>query len=791
MAATDYANVFISPLADNAAVKLNSWNTAKGTPGPSLKAPILDIPGQDKTGDPLAGMTPEQRNAELSLIKSYGTQENLQKYSPALWANDPSRQTKNADGSTTYKPFTPSEVLQYVGQVTIPNILQHDPQAQLDGTAAKLRADIQKRGLNVVVAEMGQKILQDQALRQQTYGQNDQRSLPDLMNAANPSTYAAYAGASGNQGQVLADSYSGIETMGQRSDWYSQQLPSDWKTVGPMMASFAAAVLGPELMAAFGEAGMDVGSALGSVIDTGTGIPEAVGSTVGQGIGQGVGAGLLSQGGSLVTGQGINPDALAAGAVTGGVGSVLSPALGGAGGDLLGAAGQTAGQTLGTGLAGAAGQLATGGNVNLPGLAGKTVGSGVGAELGGAAGAGIGSFIGGTAANILTGSGGGSAGGGGSPAASGSTVGTNMANPTIQPLATPAGAPSDNLAAPGTAPTTAPASSGGGVLDSLWNYVSGNAGNLAAFGGLAATGLAEAKSAQNQAQQYAGQLTALGQPYVDTGKATLGTYNQGMAQTAAGQVAGAGAELGIANQGFADYSANKLPPAIEQQLQDQVASQKAALRASLGPNVDSSTLATQYAAIDNQANLNRQQLLDSRLQTAQNSYNQVQGAFTTLLNQAIAAGSTGMAPETTAIQTLIQSDAQISQALNQLFGSIATGYGLSQSGTGGTPGGAATGGVAGAIGSGIKSAVGGAAKAITGGGSSVGPTQPDPATYNATVSGQFGDLNLGQDTSGSIFQDLGQNSTDLNIPPYLDPNQPGWADSNWLSSDPFGLGVQP
>lgn len=350
-----------------------------------------------------------------------------------------------------------------------------------------------------------------------------------------------------------------------------------------------------------------------------------------------------------------------------------------------------------------------------------------------------------------------------------------LTDPTTTPpasttLATSAATPPTGVATAGGPGTTTPPASAGsstGIVDtlltdlgSLWsgftNYVSSNAGNLAAFTGLGAAGLYEAHNAQQDASKYAGQLQSIGAPYVAAGQQQLGAFTGAAPAADAQQIAGAGTLGDIANQSFTDYQSGKLPPAYEQQLTDQATAAKAQLRASLGPNVDSSTLATQDEAIDQQMNLNRQQLLDQRLQIGEQAYQQVQGAFNNLLNEALGAGSLGLNAEAQAIGLKISSDTQIAAALTQMFGAIAQGYGAASApAAGGTAGTPAAGGTAGSSSQSgglldwLKKTFGGQGGATsvpgiggpvgTGGGTSV-PPLTDPSQIGNIDWGSFGSV---------------------------------------------------
>jgi hypothetical protein len=250
---------------------------------------------------------------------------------------------------------------------------------------------------------------------------------------------------------------------------------------------------------------------------------------------------------------------------------------------------------------------------------------------------------------------------------------------------------------------SAPAPSGGGFN---WGALGSTLGGLAPSLLAGGIGLSQAKGAQTQNDAFAAQLTALGGPYTAAGQQLLKQFQSGQIRpdqtnvanlaTSQGQnLIDSGAGLSaIAQAAYKDYQAGKLPPADEQRLSDQTAAQKQEMRQRLSQQgiVDSSILAGYDQQIENQANINRQDLLDKRFATGNTAYDQwlkstsegqalkLQGAqfasqsLDNMLNQSLLLGSEGMTPITQAIELKMQSDAQLSGQVGQLMSNLASAY---------------------------------------------------------------------------------------------------------------------
>ena len=259
-------------------------------------------------------------------------------------------------------------------------------------------------------------------------------------------------------------------------------------------------------------------------------------------------------------------------------------------------------------------------------------------------------------------------------------------------------------------------------------------------------GLAAASQAQKDLAALSGQEQALGQPYVDAGKADLAKYQSGTIspaeQAAADYMKSAGAtniseaapllQLGNTYLGYA--ATNSLPPNVEAKLSQDVAAQKAAATQQYG--ADSSALTAVLAQIDGQAAQTRQNLINNYGTQGQSYYasgtalQQTGQADTAAgyqaivndiqqnLTNAMAEASLGFGPIEAGIQAQIQGDAVIADALMAMFGELYKNVAASTA--------PATGGGGGS--SAAKPAATGGTPAASGGGSAYGAT---PATNTA------------------------------------------------------------
>jgi hypothetical protein len=367
---------------------------------------------------------------------------------------------------------------------------------------------------------------------------------------------------------------------------------------------------------------------------------------------------------------------------------------------------------------------------------------------------------------------------GSSVSSPGSLSSTNLALPTqdLSALNDPNyfTAPSTNTGTLGQPTTGVNTGSGAGVGGGAGGSNTGaNIGGL--LGGLAPTlvaggiGLAQASGAQSQNAQLEAQMAALGGPYTVAGQQLLKQWQSQQITPAQQNVVNTlnkeGATLessaaplsAIAQAAYQNYQSGTLPAADQLQLDNQVKSQKQQVAQQLASAgiTDSTILAGQNAQIDNQAMITKQQLLDARFATGNVAYDQWLTATTqgqalqaeaakfaatsldNMLTQSLSLSAEGMAPIMQSIQLAIQSNAALSQQVNQLMGNLASSYAYSA--TGGKPPGTAGGGTVGAL-----TALGSAAgKALGGGGTSGGGSSSaaggsstsalDPNYFNAST----------------------------------------------------------
>ena len=284
-----------------------------------------------------------------------------------------------------------------------------------------------------------------------------------------------------------------------------------------------------------------------------------------------------------------------------------------------------------------------------------------------------------------------------------------------------------------TNPTDSSTSTDPGFLSSLGadlsSFFNSPLGTTAEFGALAGLGLSQANSQKQTNDQLAQSLSTPGQPYTAAGSAELTQLEGG---------ASVGGPLGasITQQTTAaknlgnvatEYSTGNLTPAQNTQVQDFIKQQRAMVDTQLAAsgNTDSSARQAAYQQIDNNAAQLTQELTQQNTTIASAALTSVQQTYSTLLNQALTSSEFGFSTQEAAVMTQIQSDTQLSQSLQQLFGAIAQGFGNAIGGGnkgGGTNVGGAVGNAVGQVARGVSSSASGG-----GGGGSSGPTDPSLA----------------------------------------------------------------
>jgi hypothetical protein len=278
---------------------------------------------------------------------------------------------------------------------------------------------------------------------------------------------------------------------------------------------------------------------------------------------------------------------------------------------------------------------------------------------------------------------------------------------------------SGGIGAVSTDPTAIGAGGGGGGF---------NLSPLETTGLLEGIGILGAGYAQHQTQNTIAPLTNAAAPYIAGGQQLLANaagsrldpYAAGAFKTSQQQGAAliqAASPLGkIAQTEMQQYQSGNLKPADQAQLDQSVQAAKAQLIQSLGPNVDSSTLATYTAQIDQQAQITKQQMLNSYLATGNQEFDQwaqtteagqqtIQAGYAsavqqidTTFSQAFQAGSLGGQLISDAVAQQIGSNNQLAGAFGNYTSNLAKAYALMNAakgiggggGGGGAPGGAST-----------------------------------------------------------------------------------------------------
>jgi hypothetical protein len=277
-----------------------------------------------------------------------------------------------------------------------------------------------------------------------------------------------------------------------------------------------------------------------------------------------------------------------------------------------------------------------------------------------------------------------------------------MPSPVPQPPQTGTGGSTSptGTASPASSPSADPGY--GGLLGDLIGgglglYESGQATkqNNAAIGPVMQQGqnLSNAgNTLLNQSMQ--GKLTPAQQKVVDTSQQQGQTLIN--AATPVGQ---------IAQDLMKQYQSGQLKPADQAQLDQQVQAAKAQVAQMLGPNADSTTAATYYSQIDQQALQTKQQMLNSYLATGNQEFDQwaattqagqqvmLQGqqyAVTQIDNtfqQALQASSYGGQEMLSALQLTMQQNTQVANAFQSYMGNLAKGFALqTANGAGGLSG---------------------------------------------------------------------------------------------------------
>ena len=505
------------------------------------------------------------------------------------------------------------------------------------------------------------------------------------------------------------------------------------------------------------------------------------GGTAGAVAGGAAGGAFTGAASSALTGKNIGTGALT-GALGGGLTSALTPAVS----DFTGLGGTSAGALTGAGVGAIRGEVtgqgagigALGGAIQ-GGVSGSGIGSSLGSEIGSPA---AGRFLSGLATSELTSlatntltspSGKGASGGRSSTSASPYLGAAAVAAPltsNTQPLMSGAGG-ADGASGGGSFLGDL----AGGVTSSLGGgSLGGSLGSLLPYAAVGAIGEAQAAKGQAQDAKYSKQLQDLAQPSLTESNQLLGKFNSGTLDPTAQKVVDTSNSAGqtlidstkglgeIAQTAFSNFNSGTLKPADQTALDQKTAAQKqqvAQMLSSAGIT-DSTVLAAQNQQIDNNALIQKQQLLDNYFSTGNQAYDQwlkgtTEGQQTIIAGQKYAndtlqqtlqnsmqEAGIGISEMNIAIQTQMQTDQNYANEVSTLMGNLAQAYAMQVAGSkSGRPGGGGGGGS-------------NLIKGLTGGGGGGGGGPISSGTGLPTDFGSGGTAGYATDTAGNIDPSL-------------------------------------
>jgi hypothetical protein len=231
----------------------------------------------------------------------------------------------------------------------------------------------------------------------------------------------------------------------------------------------------------------------------------------------------------------------------------------------------------------------------------------------------------------------------------------------------------------------------------------------------AGAGLFGASQAASSNRSAISPLYGAGTPYLAAGQNLLGQAGAGLqgnlppligqgvaTSNAAGKalIQGSTPVGNIAAQDFQQYQSGNLKAGDQAQLDQSVTQAKAQVLQSLGPNVDSTVAATYMAQIDQQAQITKQQMLNSYFATGNQAFDSwltgtqagqqtiiqgqqwAVGQVDNLFQTAFGAGLTGMTPLMQAVQSTLQSNGQVANALQNFMANLTKGFALAQASRG-------------------------------------------------------------------------------------------------------------
>jgi hypothetical protein len=216
-------------------------------------------------------------------------------------------------------------------------------------------------------------------------------------------------------------------------------------------------------------------------------------------------------------------------------------------------------------------------------------------------------------------------------------------------------------------------------LQSAGDWLGTPGGQLVTAAGVGTLGYLQGASAQSQAKQLAGQITAPVAPLQALGTGTVNQVMGGPAMpgqygtTIGNEMTAATGLSGVAAQ----YGSGQLTPAQQQEIQQAVGEQTSQANLAFGmassPGEMSSAALAERQQIQNNALMMGDQLQRANIQTAQAALQSVQEAYQNILSPALQSASLAVGANATAVGLQIQQNAAIASSLNKLWSSLATG----------------------------------------------------------------------------------------------------------------------
>ena len=347
----------------------------------------------------------------------------------------------------------------------------------------------------------------------------------------------------------------------------------------------------------------------------------------------------------------------------------------------------------------------------------------------------------------------------------------------------------------GSGSSTTGSSFGSDLLTGLETSLGGTSlggviGGMAPYLAVAGVGLEQAKTGEAQAANYSATQQKLAQPSITASNTLLSNYNQGIinpvdAAASKTEIAQGNKILSdpnlaslssIAATAFSDYNSGTLKPGDQLQLDQstQAAKQGVAAQLAAAGITDSSVLSGQYQQIDNNAQIQKQTILNGYFATGNTAYDKwltttqagnaaivagqkiASDSLQTELTNSMAEANIGIGEMNTAIQTQMTTDAAYAAQVSQLLGTLATAYAKSVAAGNTTNVNVGGGGAGGTQGGGAGAGAPGGSVPL----SSTGPMTPLGAT-NAAGSAANVDPSLSGDIAAQTIPATATNPLDI------------------------------